>query len=175
MENEFTYLQNLNGDNMQEIKNIVDQINMIMRDGNISQNSVVNALEGKCARATVLNIFKGEGDFKLSSLLMVLEVIGVDLRLETEKSREAIMAGDIAAYRVDNEKLRSDLEKERSANAVLNARVNDLQASNVRLTGTVESQQQTINRYIERMDRAEQRLDSKDERIVELSRRLGIW
>lgn len=175
MQNGFANLQNLNGDDMQEIKNLTQQISTIMKDNGISQTFIVNALDGKCSRMTILNLFKGDGDFKVSTLLMVLDVIGAELRLETEKSREAIMAGDIAVYRVENEQLRTELDKERSANAVLTSRVDDLQASNARLTATVESQQQTINRYIERMDRAEQRLDSKDERIEELSRRLGIW
>lgn len=175
MQNQFADLQNLNGGTMQEIKDIITQINMIMHDGGISQTSVVNALDNKCSRVTILNLLKGDGDFKMSTLMMVLDVIGVTLRLETEKSREAIMAGDIAVYRTETEHLRTDLESVCSERDAALSRVVELQEQVKKLTGIADSQQHVINRYIERIDAYEQRNDRKDDRIEALEKRLGIW
>lgn len=40
---------------------------------------------------------------------------------------------------------------------------------------TIKHQQDVIDTYIQRMYAREQAIDRKDARIVELSRRLGIW
>lgn len=160
---------------MQEIKNLVQQISTIMKDNGISQTSIVNALDGKCSRMTILNLFKGDGDFKVSTLLMVLDVIGADLHLETEKSRAAIMAGDIADYRAETEQLRVKVAEQQAAAENAAQRITELQEKNGKLTDTVESQQRVINRYIERMDLAEQDLRRKDKKIDDLCIKFNIW
>ena len=175
MQSVFANLQNLNGDDMQEIKNLVQQISTIMKDNGISQTSIVNALDGKCSRMTILNLFKGDGDFKVSTLLMVLDVIGADLHLETEKSREAIMAGDIASYRAETEQLRVKVAEQQAAAENAAQRITELQEKNGTLTGIVDSQQRVINRYIERMDLAEQDLRRKDKKIDDLCKKLNLW
>lgn len=69
---------------MQQINTIVSELKSIMQDNNISQNSVVSLLDGKCARSTILSFFKGDADCRLSTLLMIMEVCNADFRIETE-------------------------------------------------------------------------------------------
>ena len=165
----------LNGDNMQQIRDIVSQLRAIMQDNNISQNALVNALDGKCAKNTILTFCKGDADCKLSTLLMVLDACGVELRLDTERSREAIMAGDIAAYRTETERLRAEVEKRTADKDALQARYDELIDKNTKLTSTIEKQQGQIDRYMTRMEKAENEIYSalsdirrKDAKIVEL-------
>lgn len=182
MNDELTDLRNLNGEDMQQIGNIVNELKMIMQGGNISQTSIVSALDGKCARNTVLTFFKGGEDCKLSTLLMILDACGVELRLETERSREAIMAGDIAAYRTETEEMRQELDETRKTRDFLQSRYEELIDKNTILTKSIEKQQSQIEKYMERMERAENALYEansdirrKDARIVELSKFCKKW
>lgn len=167
---------------MQKTENLVNELRMIMSDGGITQTKIVNALEAKCARNTVLGFFKGDGDPRLSTLLMILDACGVELRLETERSRAAIMAGDIAAYRAEIEEKRAALEKTERDRDFFKARYEELIEKNTALTQSIAKQQTQIETYMTRMQRAEEALYStqddirrKDARIVELSKQLGKW
>ena len=173
--NVLTNLRNLNGDNMQRINDVVNQIKTIMTDQSISQTSIVSALDGKCARNTILTFFKGDADCKLSTLLMILTAVGADLRIDTERSREAIMSGDIATYRNEAAALRTACADAEAARDAIQERYSELIDKNTALTKTIEKQQEIIFKYVERMERAENALYRKDERIVELSKRLDIW
>lgn len=173
---------NLSEVTMQKIDSIVNELKNIMQSNNISQNSIINALDGKCARNTILSFFKGDADCKLSTLLMIIDACGVELRLETERSRQAILNRDIAEYRDEAEKLRSEVEEIGKDRDFYKARYEELIAKNTALTGIVEKQQGQIERYMSRMEHAEEALYSsnadarrKDERIVELSKQLGKW
>ena len=167
---------------MQKIDFIVNELKTIMQNNDISQNAVINLLNGKCAKNTIISFFKGDADCKLSTLLMILDACGVDLRLETERSRQAIMSGDIAEYRAETEKLRSELSKVTDENEHYKGRNEELISKNTSLTNTIEKQQTTIETYMRRMERAEEALYSsnadarrKDEKIVELLKAAGKW
>lgn len=182
MFDELTNLRNLNGEAMQRIDNLVSELKAIMQDGSISQYGVVNALDGKCARNTILTFFKGDADCKLSTLLMILDACGVELRLETEKSREAIMAGDIAAYRTEAEQLRTELENASTDKEFYKSRYEELIEKNTALTSAIEKQQNQIERYMARMEKAEdaiyaanENIRRKDAKIVELLNKAGKW
>lgn len=160
---------------MKKIEEINAELKVIMQDSGISQTAVVTTLDGKCSRNTVLTFLKGGEDCKLSTLLMILDACGVELRLETERSREAIMAGDIAAYRTETEKLRSENER-------FKTRSEELTEKNAALTRIVEKQQDQIERYMNRMENAEnavykamEDIRRKDARIVELSKENRKW
>lgn len=173
---------NLSEVTMQKIDSIVNELKNIMQSNDISQNFIINALDGKCARNTILSFFKGDADCKLSTLLMIIDACGVELRLETERSRQAILNRDIAEYRDEAEKLRSEVEEIGKDRDFYKARYEELIDKNTALTGIVEKQQGQIERYMSRMEHAEEALYSsnadarrKDERIVELSKQLGKW
>lgn len=161
--------------NMQDINNVVAQIKTIMQASGYSQNALINALDGKVARNTISAFLRGEADCKVSTLLLMLDALRADLRIDTEMSKEAIASGDISGYRIEAQALRDEIADAGEKLRAANERIADLQSKNEKLTNTIESQQHTINRYIERMDRAEQNIDRKDQRIVELSQRLGLW
>lgn len=163
------------GENMKQISDIINELKGIMQLNSISQNSVINALDGKCSRQTILNFFKGDADCKVSTFLMIIRAVGAEIRIDTEMSKEAIMSGDIAAYRSEAETLRAALEDTAKALEEERAYNSDLKEKNAKLTNTVEKQQNQIDRYIDRMEKAEQNIYRKDERIVELSKRLGLW
>ena len=164
------------GIDMQRIDNIINQLRTIMQDNGISTNRIVNLLDGKCARNTVLAFFnKGEADPKLSTLLMILDACGVDLRLETERSREAILSGDIASYRADLEQARAELDKAKADADFYKSRYEEVSEKNTALTNTVAKQQSQIDRYIDRMEKAEDAIYRKDARIVELSKLCNKW
>ena len=182
MSEEITIQLNESEVQMQKINQITDELKTIMRDNDISQYAVVNLLEGKCARNTVLSFFKGDADCKLSTLLMILDACGVELRLDTERSKQAIMAGDIAEYRAEAEKLRSALAHETEDKELYFERYTELIGKNTKLTDTIEKQQNQIEKYMIRMERAEEALYSanadarrKDAKIVELLTELGKW
>ncbi len=164
---------------MQKIDNIISELKMIMQNNDITQAKIVNILDGKCARNTILTFFKGdkagEADPRLSTLLMILDACGVELRLETERSREAIMSGDIAAYRTEAEQIRTELEAVREDKNFYKVRYEELIDKNTALTRTVEKQQGQIDKYIDRMAKAEDAIYRKDARIVELSKLCGKW
>ena len=167
---------------MQKIDFIVSELKNIMQSSDISQTAVVNLLDGKCARNTILSFFKGDADCKLSTLLMILDACGVELRLETERSRQAILSGDIAEYRAEAEQLRSDLIAEKSNSDFYKSRYEELIDKNTSLTNAIEKQQEQIERYMIRMEHAEEALYSsnadsrrKDEKIVELLKAAGKW
>ena len=167
---------------MQKINTIVSELKTIMQDSNISQNSVVSLLDGKCARSTILSFFKGDADCRLSTLLMIMEVCGAELRIETERSRQAILSGDIAEYRAETEKLRSILEEVTEDRNSLNIRYSELIDKNTSLIETISKQQAQIERYMQRMEHAEEAMYSavndsrrKDAKIVELLTALGKW
>ena len=173
------------GSVMQRIDGLINELKTIMADNGISQTRIVSALDGKCSRNTVLNVFKGDredADPKLSTLLMILDACRVELRLETERSREAIMSGDIASYRADVENIRAELEKTEKERDFFKSRYEELADKNTSMTSTIEKQQAQIETYMARMQRAEEALYStqddirrKDARIVELSKQLGKW
>lgn len=167
---------------MQHIDNIVKELKTIMQDNGISQNQVVNALDSKCSRNTILNFFKADADCKLSTLLMILEACGADLRIETERSKEAIMSGDIASYRAEIEQLRSQLNAVTADKNFFVNRYTEISEKNTQLTSTLEKQQNIIDRYMVRMENSEnalyQAMDSlkrKDARIVELQKECNKW
>ena len=176
-------LYNHSGDiDMQKIDLIVSELKTIMQSSDISQTAVISLLEGKCARNTILSFFKGDADCKLSTLLMIIDACGVELRLETERSRQAILSGDIAEYRAEAEQLRSELASTTADRDFYKNRYEELIDKNTALTKIVEKQQTQIEKYMERMEHAEEALYSsnadarrKDERIVELSKALGKW
>lgn len=172
----------LGGLDMRRIYEIVNEIKMIMQDNDISQGSIVSALDGKAARNTILTFFKGDADCKLSTFLMILEACGVDLRLETERSKEAILSGDIAAYRTEVERIRSELERVSQNRDFLQKRYEELIDKNTVMTSTIEKQQNQIEKYMARMEKAEEALYKavddirrKDLRIVELSKENNKW
>ena len=167
---------------MQRIDFIISELKTIMQDSDISQTSIVSLLDGKCARNTILSFFKGDADYRLSTLLMILDACGVDLRLETERSKQAILSGDISEYRVEAEKMRTDLDEATSNRDFYKSRYEELIDKNTSLTKTIEKQQAQIEKYMERMEHAEEALYSsnadsrrKDEKIVELLKALGKW
>lgn len=170
---------------MQRIDNIISELKTIMQSNGISQTAIVNALDGKCARNTVLSVLKGdrgEADPRLSTLLMILDACAVELRLETDRSREAILSGDIAAYRAEVEAARSRLAEVERDKDFYKERYEELIDKNTVLTQTVSKQQAQIEKYMARMERAEDALyaanaDSrrKDAKIVELLSAQGKW
>ncbi len=160
---------------MQELNDVVAQIRTIMQTSGYSQNALINALDGKVARNTIMAFLKGEADCKVSTLLLMLDAIRADLRIDTEMSKEALMSGDISEYRTQTERYREQLEDAIKSRDFLQTRYEELIDKNTALTRTIEKQQEQIDRYIERMDRAEQNIERKDKRIVELSQRLGLW
>lgn len=176
-------LNNYLGDiDMQKIDSVVNELKTIMQSSDISQSSIINALDGKCARNTILSFFKGDADCKLSTLLMILDACGVEMRLETERSRQAILSGDIAEYRAEAEQLRTELADVESNRDFYKTHYEELIDKNTALTGIVEKQQGQIERYMARMEHAEEALYSsnadsrrKDEKIVELLKALGKW
>ena len=178
----FTYLESLGDTSMQRIYDVVSQIKMIMQSNDISQNSVINTLDGKCTRNTILTFFKGDADCKLSTLMMILAAVGADMRIDTERSREAIISGDISEYRSETEALRTaykELEAEKDA---IQNRYSELIDKNTALTTTIEKQQKMIEQFTERMAKANEALYDavkdirrKDARIVELSKEAKKW
>ena len=167
---------------MQKIDFIVSELKTIMQDTDITQTSIVSLLEGKCARNTILSFFKGDADCRLSTFLMIIDACGVDLRMETERSKQAILSGDISDYRVEAEQIRSDLTSAIADRDFYRTRYEELIEKNTALTNTVEKQQLTIETYMRRMEHAEEALYSsnadsrrKDEKIVELLKALGKW
>lgn len=167
---------------MQRIDGIVNELKTIMQDGSISVTSIVNALGEKCSRNTILTFFKGDSDCKLSTLLMILDACNADLRIDTERSRESILSGDIASYRNDIEQLRKQLDALSEEKDYLSTRYDEVIAKNAQLTTTVEKQQATIERYMSRMEKSEnaiydalENIRRKDARIVELSRECNKW
>ena len=180
--NSISEIISLGCDEMQQINSIVNELKAIMQDNDISQNKIINVLGDKCSRNTILSFFKGDSDCKLSTLLMIMEACGADLRIETERSREAIIAGDIASYRSENEQLRSEIETVRKDKDFIQERYTELIEKNTTLTNAVEKMQGTIDRYMTRMENAENALYTamdnirrKDERIVELSKICDKW
>ena len=176
------YENNFNEVPMQKIDSIVSELKSIMQDSDISQTSVVSSLDGKCARNTILSFFKGDADCRLSTLLMILDACGVDLRLETERSKQAILSGDISEYRVESEKMRADLAETTADRDFYKSRYEELIDKNTTLTETVSKQQGQIERYMQRMEHAEEAMYSavddsrrKDAKIVELLKALGKW
>lgn len=167
---------------MQKIDFIVSELKSIMQTTDISQTHVVNLLEGKCARNTILSFFKGDADCRLSTLLMILDACGVELRLETERSKQALLSEDISSYRVEADKLRLELEEAINTRDYYKSRYEELIDKNTSLTNTIAKQQGQIEKYMERMEHAEEALyrsnaDSrrKDEKIVELLKEAGKW
>lgn len=167
---------------MQRIDGIVNELKTIMQDGSISVTSIINALGEKCSRNTILTFFKGDSDCKLSTLLMILDACNADLRIDTERSRESILSGDIASYRNDIEQLRKEIDELSAEKNYLSTRYEELIAKNTKLTSTVERQQDVIDRYMQRMEKAEnaiyealENIRRKDARIVELSRECNKW
>ena len=167
---------------MQKIDALVNELKTIMQDSSISQTSIVSLLDGKCARNTILSFFKGDADCRLSTLLMILDACGVELRLETERSKQAILSGDISEYRVEAENMRSELADVTSNRDFYKGCYEELIDKNTSLTNTVEKQQAQIEKYMMRMEHAEEALYSsnadarrKDEKIVELLKALGRW
>lgn len=188
---------------MQQIGSIVDELKTIMNDSSISQTHIVNALDNKCSKNTILTFFKGDSDCKLSTLLMILDACGANLRIDTERSKESILAGDIASYRTDAENLRSELEHTEAEKKYFQDRFDELVNKNTSLAETIDKQQETIDKqqetidkqqaaigkqqaiidkYMLRMEEAEKALYAvnadcrrKDARIVELSKECNKW
>ena len=170
---------------MQRIDNIINELKMIMQKNGISQSAIVNLLDGRCARNTILNVFKGDkndSDPRLSTFLMILDACGVELRLDTERSKEAILSGDIAEYRAEVERIRAELEAVKSRRDYLQERYDELIDKNTTLTNSVGKQQAQIEKYMERMEKAENALYAanedarrKDAKISELLSKGGQW
>ena len=168
---------------MQKIESIVAELKTIMQNNGITQTRIVTTLDGWCSRNTIINFLnKDDADPKLSTLLMILDACGVELRLDTERSKEAIMSGDIASYRTEAEALRSELDAVKKDLDFFKSRYEELIDKNTALTKTVEKQQAQIEKYMQRMENADNALYAaqddvrrKDARIVELSKKLDMW
>lgn len=180
MSNIMNYENNFGESTMQKIDFIVNELKAIMQSTDISQNAVINLLNGKCAKNTIISFFKGDADCKLSTLLMILDACGVDMRFETERSRQAILSGDIAEYREEAERLRAEIESTIKDKSFYKERYEELIDKNTSLTETVSKQQAQIERYMQRMEHAEEAMYSavddsrrKDAKIVELLTQLG--
>ena len=168
---------------MQKIESIVAELKTIMQNNGITQTRIVTTLDGWCSRNTIINFLnKDDADPKLSTLLLILDACGVELRLDTERSREALISGDIAAYREEMEASRSSLESAKKDLEFFKSRYEELIDKNTALTKTVEKQQAQIEKYMQRMENADNALYAsqedvrrKDARIVELSKKLDMW
>ena len=167
---------------MQQIDNLVNELKTIMQSADISVNQLVRVLESKCAKNTILTFLKGDSDCKLSTFLMILDAVGADMRIDTERSKEAIMSGDIASYRLEAESLRVELQKAEEGKDYFKGKYEELAEKNTQLTETTNKQQKTIEKYMERMERAEnalydanENIKRKDARIVELSKLCDKW
>lgn len=168
---------------MQRIDNIISELRMIMQSNDITQTWLVNTLKEKCSRNTILTFLnKDDADPKLSTFLMILDACGVELRLYTERSRESLLSGDIAAYRAETAQLREELEKMKESLTFFKSRYEELIDKNTALTSTIEKQQAQIEKYMNRMENAEnalyaahENISRKDARIVELSKKLKLW
>ena len=165
---------------MQRIDSIVSELKSIMDSNGISQNFIINTLDGKCSKNTISTFFKGDKDCKLTTLLLILESCNIDMRFETEKSREAILSGDIAEYRKEAEQLRSDAAKAEEDRDFYKTRYEELIDKNTSMTKIIEKQQGQIEKYMERMENAENALYSantdirrKDSMIVDLLKESG--
>ena len=168
--------------NMQQIDSLVNELRTIMQSADISVNQLVRMLESKCAKNTILTFLKGDSDCKLSTFLMILDAVGAEMRIDTERSKEAIMSGDIADYRIESEQLRVRLEKMEKDRDYFKERYEELADKNAQLTETTTKQQNTIEKYMIRMEKAENALydlnesiKRKDARIVELSKLCDKW
>lgn len=167
---------------MQQIDNLVNEMKTIMQSADISTNQLVKMLEDKCSKNTILTFMKGDSDCKLSTFLLILDAIRAEIRLDTERSKEAIIAGDIASYRNEAEQLRTKIEKMEIDRDYFKEKYEELAEKNRQLTETTTKQQNTIEKYMERMEKHETALYSalenikrKDERIVELSKLCDKW
>lgn len=168
---------------MQKIDSIISELKMIMQENDLSQTWLVNTLKDRCSRNTITTFLnKEETDTRLSTLLMILDACRVELRLETERSREAMIRGDIAAYREETEKLRAALELSDKDLQFFRGRYEELIEKNTELTKMVSKQQDQIEKYMARTEKLEtsnaasqEDIRRKDARIVELSKKLGIW
>ena len=188
MDENSEYAMQCEGMTVQQINGIVRQLKDIMEDKGISQTHLVNVLDGKVARSTVLRVFK-DADCTLGTLLMILDACGIELRLDTERSKEALMAGDIAEYRKENEEMRGKLAEAEENGKFFKERYEELIEKNTTLTKAnaeqqtqigkqqtqIEKMQSQIEKYMERMENAENALylsnadcRRKDAKIVEL-------
>lgn len=188
MDENSEYAMQCEGMTVQQINGIVRQLKDIMEDKGITQTHLVNVLDGKVARSTVLRVFK-DADCTLGTLLVILDACGIELRLDTERSKEAIMAGDIAEYRKENEEMRGKLTEAEENGKFFKERYEELIEKNTTLTKAnadqqtqigkqqtqIEKMQSQIEKYMERMENAENALylsngdcRRKDAKIVEL-------
>ena len=92
------------------------------------------------------------------------------------------MSGDIASYRTEAESLRSEVDATKKDLDFFKGRYEELIDKNTALTKTVEKQQAQIEKYMQRMENADNALYAaqddvrrKDARIVELSKKLDMW
>ena len=82
-----------------ESKAIIDELNTIRRQSGLSFDKIASASNGELSPSTVQKFFSLSSKPLLRTVVVISNVLGCKMRLETAQSRAAVSNSDISAYR----------------------------------------------------------------------------
>lgn len=129
----------------------------------------------KCNRAadSLKKLSGADSNPTVSTLDSVLPAVDASLEIVTAEQREWLDKMDVINERLKYYEQLCEIQRARIE--TFDAETENHTAHEKELMQTIKHQQEVIDTYIQRMYSREQAIDRKDARIVELSKRLGIW
>lgn len=161
---------------MVKMSNLLSQLVAIREQAGVSVGQILVRTGNKYSKTTVTNFFQNKtANPNMETFVDMANACGANVILETADSKRAEMLGDIEDLRLEYSAKIEELAKVNGELERLRALYDEQTKQSTKLTATIDKQQDTIDHYIIRMEKAEEAIYRKDERIVELSKRLGIW
>lgn len=129
----------------------------------------------KCSRPadSMKKLSAADANPTIATLDSVLSVVDASLEIVTNEQREWLDKMDVIKERISSLENLCEIQKKRIE--TFDTETEKHSDHERELMGTIKHQQEVIDTYIQRMYAREQAIDRKDARIVELSKRLGIW
>lgn len=123
--------------------------------------------------AAIKKLFEADANPTVATLDSVLPSIGASLYILTDEEAELLNSANVMEEKIQS--LERLCEIQRARIETFDEETKKHNEHEKELMQTIKHQQDVIDTYIQRMYAREQAIDRKDARIVELSKRLGIW
>lgn len=161
---------------MVNMPNLLSQLVAIKEQSGISVSQILLRTNNKYSKTTVVNFFQNKtANPNMETFVDLANACGADVILQTESSKRAEIRGDVEDIRLEYAEKLEELDRAKAEIKRLRDLHDEQLKQNSELSSAVKKQQDTIDRFISRMEKAEDAMYRKDARIVELSKACGMW
>lgn len=137
-----------------QMSSLIEQVNSILSQYNISDGQLSERLGKKYAKNTIANFRHGKStNPNLETFVDICNAAGIKIRLETGVSESAKLSDSVEEFRIINESLRQANEVLKAENLSLNNQISELTGTVDRVTKTNASLSDSLLKSVTRFDK----------------------